>query len=252
MAADTRTRILSVAARLFEANGFEGTAVASILREADVNSGSLYHFFSSKEVLLVAVLEKYVETLDPGLLGAAERAADDPIEKIFALLDLYRGRLLVSGFTRGCPVGDLALEVGGRIPEAAAPILNYFTQLAARVEGWLEAAYPRSAAAERRALADFILSTLEGAILQARAVSAIAPFDHSVAQLRRLIGGPVIADAGDGGGRARPVTRRRASGAPRREEVAGIRPGPTEPPDVAEAEDPRSVAANEAAWWRAW
>ena len=90
MASDTRNRILSVAARLFEANGFEGTAVAAILREADVNSGSLYHFFPSKEALLVAVLEKYVEVLEPALLGAAERAADDPIEKVFALLELYR------------------------------------------------------------------------------------------------------------------------------------------------------------------
>jgi len=71
MASDTRNRILSVAARLFETLGFEGTAVAAILREADVNSGSLYHFFPSKEALLVAVLEKYVEVLEPALLGAA-------------------------------------------------------------------------------------------------------------------------------------------------------------------------------------
>ncbi len=89
MASDTRNRILSVAARLFEAQGFDGTAVASILSEADVNSGSLYHFFPGKEALLVAVLEKYLDTLEPALLEAANRATDDPVDTIFALLALY-------------------------------------------------------------------------------------------------------------------------------------------------------------------
>ena len=136
MASDTRNRILSVAARLFEALGFEGTAVAAILREADVNSGSLYHFFPSKEALLVAVLEKYLSMLEPSLLGAANRAADDPIAKVFALLELYRGRLLVSEFARGCPVGDLSLEIGGRLPEARRLADAYFVAWTERVEGF--------------------------------------------------------------------------------------------------------------------
>jgi len=255
MATDTRTRILSVAARLFEADGFEGTAVASILREADVNSGSLYHFFASKDALLVAVLEKYVQTLESGLLDAAERAADDPIERIFALLELYRGRLLVSRFTRGCPVGDLALEVGSRIPGAAEPILRYFTQWSARVEAWLEEAGPGTSGMDRRAMAEFVLSVLQGSVIQARAVSSIAPFDRSVQQLRKLIPRPSVGDAVRDSSTSRTAAAGKDPGAVRRVGAAagaGGAPRAKPPPGPAEAEADDSVAVGDAGWWRAW
>ena len=62
---DTRERILEVAARLFREQSFDGTAVSAILQDADVNSGSLYHFFPGKEALLGGVVDRYVERLGP-------------------------------------------------------------------------------------------------------------------------------------------------------------------------------------------
>ena len=232
MASDTRNRILSVAARLFEALGFEGTAVAAILREADVNSGSLYHFFPSKEALLVAVLEKYLSMLEPSLLGAANRAADDPIAKVFALLELYRGRLLVSEFARGCPVGDLSLEIGGRLPEARRLADAYFVAWTERVEGWFDDAGDRlSAGADRHALSVHVLSVLQGGIMQARAAASIEPFDHSVTQLRLLIdflGSDAEATT------SWPVRGRLPAAA------------------AAERERAMPIGGEDDAWWRAW
>ena len=48
----TRQRIVEAARRLFHEQGFHATGISTILREADVNSGSLYHYFASKEALL--------------------------------------------------------------------------------------------------------------------------------------------------------------------------------------------------------
>ena len=56
MSADTRTKILEVARRLFHEQGYHATGIATILREANVNSGSLYYFCPSKEEQLVGVL----------------------------------------------------------------------------------------------------------------------------------------------------------------------------------------------------
>lgn len=240
MASDTRDRILSVAARLFEAGGFEGTAVAAILREAGVNSGSLYHFFSSKEDLLVAVLEKYVATLEPALLGAADRAADDPLEKVFALVELYRGRLLVSGFERGCPVGDLSLEIGARVPEARRLVDTYFRTWTNRAAGWLGiAGSGLKPEVDRDAMAVHLLSTLQGAIMQARAAQSIEPFDDSMSQLRLLL--TLLGEERDTVPATSPVrglrvVRRDAT------ETAGSG-GPTV--EVA-------AGSEEDAWWRAW
>jgi TetR/AcrR family transcriptional repressor of nem operon len=253
MASDTRNRILSFAARLFEAHGFEGTAVAAILREADVNSGSLYHFFPSKEALLVAVLEKYLAVLEPALLEAADRAADDPLEKVFALLELYRGRLLVSEFSRGCPVGDLSLEIGGRLPEARHLVDAYFGAWTARVAAWLEAAGDRLPLhTDRRALAAHVLSVLQGGLMQARVAASIDPFDDSVSQLRLLM--DLLDTAGQTTGLPRPKRRRSPpAGTPnRRQEMAGTPAAAGGAPRGADSSAGEAMGADDAAWWRAW
>src|ERR1041384_7284747 len=89
----TKSRILEAARRLFYEQGYHATGIATILREADVNSGSLYHFFPSKEALLIGVLERYVDLLRPVVMDPAEAAAGDPIERIFRMLANYRAGL---------------------------------------------------------------------------------------------------------------------------------------------------------------
>jgi len=54
----TRDRLINSARYLFWERGFAGTSMADLLAHADVNSGSFYHFFESKEALLREVLEE--------------------------------------------------------------------------------------------------------------------------------------------------------------------------------------------------
>jgi AcrR family transcriptional regulator len=183
--ADTRTRILDVAARLFHEQGYHATGISTILREADVNSGSLYHFFPGKEDLLVGVLERYLERLRPEVTDPAEAAAKDPIERVFALLKLYREGLTMTGCAMGCPIGNLALELSDNHPRVRDLIHANFENWLDVVSGWLEAAGARlPKSADRRELARFVLTTMEGGIMQSRASGDLAPFDSSVAQLR--------------------------------------------------------------------
>lgn len=183
--AETKARILEAAAELFHQGGYEATGVATILRHAGAHSGSLYHFFPSKEALLVGVMERHLDDQRPTLLDPAERASDDPIERMFALLELHRRNLRVTGCMGGCPVGNLALEVGDRKPAVRALIEEYFSRWVRRVRGWLEQAGERLPAdLDRMALARLVLSVMEGGVMQARATGEIGPFDDSVAQLR--------------------------------------------------------------------
>ena len=126
---DTRERILEAAARLFHEQGYHATGVATILREADVNSGSLYHFFPSKEAVLVGVLERYRERVRPIVLDPTEAETDDGIERVFALMAWYRAALVATNCTMGCPVGNLAIEVGDGYPAIRPLIAVSYTHL---------------------------------------------------------------------------------------------------------------------------
>lgn len=187
MPTDTKERILEVAARLFAEQGYHATGVSKILRAGGVKSGSLYHFFSSKEDLLVAVMQHHVDLLRPRILdrAVAESRTDDPLDHVFSLVGIYRRSLLVSGSALGCPVGRLALEVGSTLPRVRTLIEKYFAAWVAQVLTWLNEAGSRlPAALDRDALAHQVLAVVEGGIIQARAAESVDPYDTCVAQLR--------------------------------------------------------------------
>jgi AcrR family transcriptional regulator len=172
--------------RLFYEQGYANTGVATILREAGVNSGSLYHFFPGKEALLAAVLEKYQQMLYPVVLQPAEEQTSDPIERVFALLAWYRGNMQATLCRMGCPIGNLALEVSDHLPDLRRLIHANFAGWTAGVARWLDDAADRLPPdLDRKELAQMVLNTMEGGIMQARSLGSIEPFDAAVRQLRR-------------------------------------------------------------------
>lgn len=183
--APTRDRLVNAAMELFQAQGYGATSMKEILAKAQANSGSLYYFFRSKEDLLLAVLEKYLELLHPAVMRPAFARASDPIERVFAVLDGYRQFLLNSGCTGGCPIGNLATEVGDVRPVVRQKIAENFINWCKAIESCLDDAADRLPAdLDRGALARFVLTVMEGGIIQARAHRSIEAFDAAVAQLR--------------------------------------------------------------------
>ena len=182
---DTRQRILQTAFQLFHEQGYHATGVATIAREAGVNPGSLYHFFESKDALLLAVLEFALGYLGPAVMDPVERATSDPIERVFILLRQYRTGMERQGCRLGCPIGNLALEVSDGQPDARVLLHQNFENWTDRVERWLIAAGDRvPPSVNKRQLARFILTVMEGGLMQSRAAGHLAPFDEATAFLR--------------------------------------------------------------------
>jgi AcrR family transcriptional regulator len=184
-AVSTRERLLRTAAGLFLERGYHATSVATILQESGVHPGSLYHCFASKDELLLGVLDWYLGQLRPVLMDPVEGVEADPIERVFRLLAFYRLHVESSGFLRGCPIGNLALELGDQVPAARERVELNFERWVDAVAGWIAAGRERlPPATDPRALALFVLTTMEGGIMLARARRSMAPFDAAVAMLR--------------------------------------------------------------------
>jgi AcrR family transcriptional regulator len=188
MADDTKDRLVFTALELFSEKGYESTSVADILRAAKANSGSLYHFFPTKQDLLLEVLRRYRDGIYPMLLLPAWEGVDDPIERVFALLAAYRGHLANSECTYGCPIGSLALEIHEPDPSVRELLAINFDGWVAAVEACFIAAGDRLPAdADRRALAVLTLNVMEGGVMQSRTYRDLKTFDISVAMLRDYI-----------------------------------------------------------------
>lgn len=211
---DTREKLLAAAARLFHEKGFTATSVAEILERADVNSGSLYHFFSGKEELLRGVLERYHALLPDELIAPAEATTEDGVERVFALLALYRKGMEITGCRYGCPIGNLALETTDAYPNIRPLVEANFVQWIGHVERWLAAEgarFPRGTDFHR--LAQLVLTIMEGGLMQTRARRSLAPFDESVAALRHYLD---LLMGKKGKGNAPSRTTHRRPSAPRR------------------------------------
>lgn len=185
-ALDTRRRILLTAMELFAVKGYGSTSVSDILSRSQANSGSLYHFFPGKQDVLIGVLEMYRDGIHEMLLDPAWQGVEDPIERIFALLAAYRGMLLETDCLYGCPIGSLALELHEPDPPVRELLAENFRNWTAAIESCLTDAGDRlPPGADLRGLSEFILTTMEGAVMQARTHREIGYFDRSIAQLRQ-------------------------------------------------------------------
>lgn len=181
----TRDRLLEVAAQLFLEQGYEATGLAAILKAAGVNSGSLYYFFKSKEDLLVAVLDRYLELLHPCVLEPVYSRERDPIKRVFGILEGYREMLEMTECRQGCPIGNLALEMGEKSEPARERIaLNFDNWCKAIRQCLTDAGQRLPEDLDRDQMATFILTVMEGGVMQARTHRSIEPFDTSVAMLR--------------------------------------------------------------------
>ena len=185
---DTRLRILISAMELFSEKGFGSTSISDILSRSQANSGSLYHFFPGKQDVLVGVLELYRDGIHEMLLEPAWQGVDDPIGRIFALLDRYRFALLESECVYGCPIGSLALELHEPDPAVRELLAQNFSNWTRAIGGCLEAAGARlPRGTDIQALAEFILTTMEGGVMQARTHRTLEAFDASIDSLRDYV-----------------------------------------------------------------
>ncbi|WP_309604757.1 TetR/AcrR family transcriptional regulator [Phenylobacterium sp.] len=188
MPLDTRLRILLAAMDLFQTKGYGSTSISDILSRSQANSGSLYHFFPGKQDVLVGVLEAYRDGIHQMLLEPAWQGVADPFDRIFALLSRYRSALLETECVYGCPIGSLALELHEPDPQVRELLAQNFTGWTRAIGGCLEAASDRlPRGTDIKALAEFILTTMEGGVMQARTHRDIAYFDRGVDQLRQHI-----------------------------------------------------------------
>jgi TetR/AcrR family transcriptional repressor of nem operon len=181
----TRDKLVAAARELFWARGYAATGLADVLAKAGVRGGSLYYFFKSKEELLRAVLEQYLTLLRPVVIDPAFATTEDPIERVFAVLAGYRAGLVFTECRHGCPIARIALEATDATDETRGLIALNFDNWAGAIQTALDLAGDRlPAGVDREVLARFVLTVMEGAIMQAQAHRDLARFDTAVAQLR--------------------------------------------------------------------
>ena len=103
---DKREAIINTAAQLIHQYGYTKVGLKMILDELNIPKGSFYHYFKSKDDLGLAIIDLYIEdtTLAIG-------AVSNDLDGLGQFFDLFFQRLISLEMKRGCPVGNLILEL---------------------------------------------------------------------------------------------------------------------------------------------
>ena len=181
-----RERMVVSAALLIRERGAQATAISDVLKHSGAPRGSAYHYFPGGRMQLLEEATDYAGAYIAGKISAADSAAallDD-------LIGLYRAQLISTDYRAGCPIVAVTVEAGDpdspdrttKVIERAAAAFALWTD---RIDRLLVAEGMPAARAEEMAM--LVTSSIEGAIVIARASRDVKPLDLVHRQLRSLL-----------------------------------------------------------------
>jgi AcrR family transcriptional regulator len=163
----TRRKIIDAAVQLFNDVGYSNAGLGDIVEHAGLTKGALYHHFSSKEALAVAIIDEGSDILlrtFQGISRSSAPALESMIHGVLVVVELANTDKLVR-------MGAVLLRIFAKFSDVST--LNYGVWLAemgtqarrAQAEGDLRADIDAQKAGE------FIVSAMLGAELVSNAVS---------------------------------------------------------------------------------
>jgi TetR/AcrR family transcriptional repressor of nem operon len=181
--ASTKNRILEAGAEIIHLKGFNHTGIQEILTAAGVPKGSFYNYFKSKNDFGLQLIDYFVEYYSRFSKDILEDGTIPPLERIKRLLEWFIEFFKSKDYAYGCPIGNLAQEMGDLSPafreklkSALDSIVDIYSRLLAEAQREGEI----SQSLDVREAAYFLLSSWHGALVHMKAVKGPEPLENHI------------------------------------------------------------------------
>ena len=172
---DARQRLIEAARNVIYAHSYEAVSVDELCVAAGVNKSSFYHFFASKQELVLVALESQWQWFEEIILKPTFANALPPQERMLRFFDLIlqqqQAQKQADGHIRGCPIGNLTLEMSTQDEVIRTRVEQFFTAWLGYFEQMLRDAKARGivpATLDISVTAQSLLAYFEGVVLLAK------------------------------------------------------------------------------------
>jgi TetR/AcrR family transcriptional repressor of nem operon len=185
-----RRKLLDAALHVIRVQGYAGSSVDDICREAGVTKGSFFHHFKGKDDLAVAATEHWTGMTGNLFESAPFRSIADPRARVLAYVD-FRGALIegeLADFT--CLLGTMVQETYTTHPAIRDACNRAILFHARTVEADLVEAkrlYAPKARWEPLDVALFAQAAIQGAFILAKAQNDAAAARRAIAHLHAYV-----------------------------------------------------------------
>lgn len=173
----TENKILQAARMLFWQKGYTAVGVDEICAAADVNKGSLYHYYQDKEHLALTVIETNSEMVFENIRENLQPLK--PAARIFGYLDwMIAGQITegrASGQMAGCPFGKLAAETAGQNTAIRDSVEIVFQKLLKFIASALKELTPDASDKKIKGKAQQMFMNWQGALVLSQARNSTQP-----------------------------------------------------------------------------
>jgi len=179
---DIRTRLINATFDEIYTHGYHATSLANILKSANTKKGSMYHYFSSKKELVLAMI---TEKLELRIETRWKKLSNTDLNIIDFLIDTLSNNPTID-LQRGCPLGNLLQESLGD-DEDFADILTKILQRWKNIfidilhKAAQNGEIKDSVDIEKSAL--FLIASIEGALLIAKKSKDRKDYEDCMEQL---------------------------------------------------------------------
>jgi len=180
---ETRLRIIRTAADLFHKQGARATSPDEIIEASQTGKGQFYHYFKSKEGLVHEVLQTYLDEIKSGAAPVDyEISSWHDLEKWFrAHVELQKHYEM----TRGCPFGTLGNEATVNDELIRQDVSLIFEVIKNKLAAFFvkeKATGKLAKQADPERMADFCISSIQGAMLMGKIKRSSKTVETSVAE----------------------------------------------------------------------
>ena len=166
---------------MVHAQGYVGASVRDIVQAAGVPQGSFTNHFTSKEAFGLEVLELYFENSLENFRNTLLNDSLKPLDRVGAYVELNIKRMREFELHKGCLYGNLAAEASDHSEVIRLRLAEIFGEIQKAIEGCLKAAVRDGDLSPKTKPGDaawFVLSSLQGAILMAKATRSTLPIER--------------------------------------------------------------------------
>lgn len=182
---DSRQRMIETTLQLLRTQGLRATGMNQIVAESRAPRGSIYHHFpGGKEQLAIESLRTAGEIVAAKIEHALDSQAS-VARAVEVYSELYGEEIRQSDFARGCPVGNAAMDASATSPAIREVCDAIFVRWASLIAERLER--EGVSKSEAHSLAEFVLASIEGALILCRARRSIQPLESVAARLGAML-----------------------------------------------------------------